>query len=328
MSTDRPTLLDVAKQLDPNGQPAQVIEVIDDLNPMIQDAPAIASNAPDGNKVTRRSTLPGVSWRKINEGVVRRKGTTHQVKDTIGMLTGLSEIDAQLLPTQGGAVFNAMRFNEDKAYMESSSQEVETTILYGNEQTEESAFTGFAPRLDALATSIYGSQVRQHHAGSGADRTSLYIVDWHPDMCALMYPMHSQAGWQVNDLGRDRVLDPNGKPFMAFVTEYNWHIGVTVKDPRHIARLCNIDVSTALADTTVKLTDSLIHIMNAMPAKAGANRVIYCSRDMLSALELQMQAQMNVLFSWDEYLGEKHLHFKGSPFRASDQVSSAESEIS
>lgn len=328
MSTERPTLLDVAKQLDPDGKPAQVIEVINDLNPMIQDAPAIPSNAPDGNKVTRRSTLPVVSWRKINEGVARSKGSTHQVKDTIGMLTGLSEIDAQLLPTQGGDVFNALRFNEDKAYLESSAVEVESTILYGNEQTEESAFTGLAPRLGTLQSGIYGSQVREHHSGSGSDRTSLYCIDWHPDMCSLIYPMHSQAGLQVNDLGRDRVNDPSGKPFMAWVTEYNWHIGLTVKDPRHIARLCNIDVSTALVDTTVRLTDSLIKMMNAMPSRMGANRVIYCARDILSALELQIQAKTNVLFSWDEYLGEKHLHFKGSPFRASDQVSVTESEIS
>lgn len=324
----RTTLLDIAKSLDPNGVPAMVVEVLDQYCPMMKDAPAIASNAPDGNKVTRRSTLPSVAWRKINEGVARSKGTTFQVTDSIGMLTGLSEIDAQLLPISGSAAFNARRFNEDKAYLEAAAQEVEGTILYGDEGSDESAFTGFAPRLASTATAITGSQVRIHHTTPGSDLTSIWCIDWHPDYVALMYPKNSKAGIQQEDLGKQRVNDKDGNPLSAYVTEYNWHIGLTVKDPRHMARLCNIDVSQALTDESVRLTDSLIKMMNAMPARMGANRVLYCSRDILSALELQIQAKSNVLFSWMEYLGEKTLSFKGAPFRACDQMSQSESAVS
>jgi hypothetical protein len=307
---------------------AKIVEVLHQSNPMLQDAPAIPSNAPMGNRVTRRSTLPTVAWRKINEGATRSKGTTTQAVDTIGMLSGLSEVDAGLKEIHGDN-FNAVRFGEDQAYLEAMAQEVAQTLIYGDEASEESAFTGLQPRLETLATAITGSQVVAHHSSpSGSDYSSLYVVDWHENYCSLIYPKSSQAGVKTKDLGEQRVNDKDGNPFTAYVTEYIWLVGLTVKDPRHIARLCNIDVSQALVDESTLLVNSLLRIMNRMPAKNGANRVIYCSRNIVSALELQIQSKANVLFSWGEYLGEKTLHFKGAPFRPCDQMSEAESLVS
>jgi hypothetical protein len=328
MGMDRITLLDIARQTDPDGSIAQIVEVLDQYNPILQDAPAMPGNAPMGNRVTRRSSLPSVAWGKINEGVTRTKGSVGQVLDTIGMLVALSEVDARIEKIHGSDKLNRVRWGEDKAFLEAAAQEVASTFLYGNELSSESSFTGLQPRLTTLATAITGSQVRSHHASpSGSDYTSIYVIDWGEDYCHVIYPEASQAGIDSEDLGKQRVNDKDGNPFMAFCTEYTWMIGLTVKDPRRIARLCNIDVSQALADTTTLLTDSLIKLVNGMPPKSGANRVLYCSRNILSALELQIQSKSNVLFSWGEYLGEKTLHFKGSPFRFLDQMSEAESQV-
>ena len=329
MGMNRITLLDIARQQDPDGQIAEIVEVLSQSNPHLQDAPAYASNAEMGNRVTIRSSLPSVYWRQINQGVTRSKGSSHQVVDTIGMISALSEVDANLKRIHGEGKFNRVRWNEDKGFLEALTKEVANTLLYGNENTDPAAFTGIQPRQASLATAITGSQVREHHSGSGSDRTSLYVIDWHEDYCHLIFPEASKAGIDSEDLGKQRVTDADGKPFTAYVTEYTWMVGLTVKDPRHIGRLCNIDVSTALADTTFAswLTTSLTKLFAAMEPRNGANRCIYCSRNIYAAMLLQVQQQSNVLFSWDEYLGRKTLHFQDAAVRPCDQMSEGEAEV-
>lgn len=331
MGMDRLTLLDIAKQSDPDGGIADIVEVLDQNNPILQDAPAIASNAQMGNRVTRRSSLPTVAWSKINQGVTRSKGSTEQLVDTIGMLVGLSESDSRIGEIVGGGKFAEARWSEDKGFLEAMAQEVASTMLYGSELLDESSFTGFQPRLETAATAITGSQVSKHHdAPSGSDYTSIYVVDWHPDKVALIYPESSTAGVKVQDLGKQRVNDKDGNPFSAFVTEFLWLIGLTVKDARHMARLANIDVSQALTDETFasSLVRSLIILLKGMPSPMGAKRVLYTSRNVAAAMELQVMQQGNVMFSFSEYLGERTLHFAGHPVRVLDQMSETETAIS
>ena len=326
---NRLTLLDIARREDPDGRIANIVEVLDQTNPVLQDAPAYPSNARMGNRVTLRSTLPSVAWARVNAGYVRSKGSTRQVVDTIGLLTGLSEVDSKLKKIVGEGNFNAARWSEDQSFLEAMSQEVAGTLLYGNEATEEVAFTGLAPRMASSATAITGSQVRIHHASpSGSDYTSMYVVDWGERGAHLIYPKESMAGIDARDLGEQRVTDPESNPMMAHVMAYDWLVGLTVKDPRHIARLANIDVSQALSDTSTLLVNSLVRLLNGMPPKNGMNRVIYCARDILSALELQVMSKSNVWLSIGEYLGEKTLMFRGNPIRVVDQMSITESAIS
>jgi len=326
---NRMTLLDIARREDPDGRVASIVEVLNQTNPILQDAPAMASNARMGNRVTLRSSLPSVSWARVNQGYSRSKGATRQVVDSIGLLTGLSEVDSKLKKIVGEGNFNAARWTEDQSFLEAMSQEIVQTMLTGNEATEETAFTGLFPRLASAATAITGSQVRIHHsAPSGGDNTSMLVVDWGERGAHLIYPKESMAGLDARDLGEQRVTDPESNPMMAHVMAYDWLIGLTVKDPRHIARLANIDISQAITDTSTLLVNSLVRLLNGMPAKNGMNRVIYCHRDILSALEMQVMSKGNVWLSIGEYLGEKTLHFRGNPIRVLDQMPAAEDAIS
>jgi len=313
--------LDIARREDPDGRVAKIVEVLNQTNPILQDAPAYPSNARMGNRVTLRSSLPSVAWARVNQGYTRSKGSTRQVVDTIGLLTGLSEVDSKLKKIVGEGNFNAARWSEDQSFLEAMAQEVTGTMLYGNELTEETTFTGLAPRLASSATAITGSQVRLHHsAPAGSDNTSMFVVDWGERGAHIIYPKESMAGLDARDLGEQRVTDAEGNPMMAYVMAYDWLIGLAVIDPRHIARLANIDISQALTDTSTFLVDSLVKLLNGMPPKNGMNRVIYTDRAILTALELQVQNKGNVWLSIGEYLGEKSLHFRGNPIRTLDQM--------
>jgi hypothetical protein len=203
------------------------------------------------------------------------------------------------------------------------------TGVYGNTLTESAAFTGLQPRLETLNTSLSGSQVRAHHASpSGSDYTSMYVVDWGERGVSWRYPPNSVGGLTKDDLGKQRVTDVDGNAMTAYVMEYVWTLGLSVKDPRRMARLCNIDVSQALADTSTLIKNSLVALLNGMPSAAGYNRVIYCHRDILTALETQIDSKSNVYFTWIEYLGARTMSFRGHPIRQHDQISIAESLVS
>lgn len=330
MGTDRMTLMDISSMSDPDGAIARIVEVLSRKVPELNDAPAYPSNSELGHRITIRSSLPATEWRRINKGVTRSKGSTRQVIDGYGWLTALSEVDAGIARIVGEGKLNAARWKEDKGFLMSMGQTFGTTLWYGNVNADPAAFTGFQPRLETLATAITGSQVRAHHSSpAGSDYTSIYVIDWGEDACHLVYPMKGSPGISAEDQGKQRVTDDASKPFMALVTEYNWNVGLAVEDPRHVGRLCNIDVSQALNDSTFAnlLATSLVKMLAAMPGPEGNQRVLYTTRNIVAALQLQVQQQSNVLFKFAEYLGAQTLHFQGHPIKASDQITEAESLV-
>ncbi|KKL15556.1 hypothetical protein LCGC14_2504440, partial [marine sediment metagenome] len=74
-------LADLYRRQDGNQKIARIIEILSENNPIIADAPAIECNDGTSHLTTMRSTLPGVSWRIINQGVSETKGATAQVRD-------------------------------------------------------------------------------------------------------------------------------------------------------------------------------------------------------------------------------------------------------
>lgn len=327
--SDRLTLLDIAKQQDPDGSPAQIIEVLNETNPFLQDAPAYAANAPMGNRVTLRSSLPTVSFARVNQGVVRSKGSTKQRVDTIGLIAGLSEVDSKLKKIVGASNFDSARKAEDDGFLEAMGQLAADTLLYGNELTNEASFTGFMPRLAALASAKSGSQVWTGGAAGGqTDLTSMLIVDWGERACSLIYPEASTAGIESRDKGEQRVTDADNNPFMAYVTAYDWSIGLTVRDPRHVARIPNIDISASQTDTTMALGMVLIDVLTSMAPQGGNTRVIYTHPRIEAAFMKQALNKSNAALSIRDYLDKPTAHFWNVPIRSCDAFSATEAVVS
>lgn len=329
---DRMTLLDIAKQTDPDGKPAMVVEILHENNPIVQDAPAYVANGVTGNRVTLRSSLPVVDFTRINKGSTRSKGSYRQVTDSMGILDGLSEVDARQEQVVGTEAFQAARWKEDVGFLESMAQTAALNMFYGDERINEAAFTGFRPRMDALnSTTVTGSRVRGC-GGTGSDNTSMYVVDWGERAAHLIYSKGATAGVKVDPIGKQRVTDAAGKPFMAYVTNYNWTIGLSVEDPRHIARLCNIDISDVREAgqstyTGPDLVVELTWLISGMPDPGSNQRVIYCHPDVWAAFSLIAQHGKNVNISVGEWLGKKTPYFNEYPIRKCDRIALDEAAV-
>jgi hypothetical protein len=110
----------------------------------------IQGNLPTGHKTTVRTGLPSATWRLLNTGVPNAKSTTAQIIDTCGNLETYSVIDKDIADLNGNTA--EFRLSEVKSFLEGMSQQVASTIFYGNQAVYPERFTGLSPRYNATNT--------------------------------------------------------------------------------------------------------------------------------------------------------------------------------
>lgn len=333
------TLVDAAKRLDPDGTYAKIAEVLQQSNPILDDMPFFPSNAPRGNRVTFRTGLPTVQWSALNKGIQPSKSQVASHEDTIGTLEGRSEVDRRHKGlSMSPAAYAAFRYDEDQTFLEAMSQEMCKVLLNGDEDTAPATFTGFLPRLSSTSDSLYGKSVTK--AGSRADTTyydSILIIDWGERYCHGIYPYNTPAGLSKEDHPNEKVVDSAGGVYYADVSTFNWSMGLTIKNPKHVHAIRNIlrGVSTAGSETGLYAITSdqssrpanvpdiiglLIKAMNNMDPCTNGQRVIYCSKLMLTALELLARTTKNMTLQFGEWDGKPVTMFRGIPIKGVDYM--------
>lgn len=321
-------LIDVYKLQDGKGNFVDVIEILAEMNPILDDAIAVECNKGTTHLHTIRSGLPAVAWGKLYQGIPNGKGRTTQVEDTTGFVEGLSQVDIRLLDlsTNEGAV----RLNEAQAYLEAMSQEVTTKLFYGNTASDPEEFMGFAPRFSSLSATN-GNQIVDA-GGTGSDNTSIWFVTWGDNQAQLLYPKGSQAGVQREDMGKQRVTDGSGNAYYVKEEKFTWHVGLAVKDWRYIARIANVDVSLMQAGSVAMYTfmRKAYYRLQSRRVKGG-KMAIYCNRDVLEALDAiatNAGASDNfVRLTRKDVEGAEVLMYRGIPIRESDALINTEARI-
>jgi len=322
-------LIDIYKQQDGDGQYIPIIEILNEMNPILQDAIAVECNKGTTHLHTVRSGLPSVAWGKLYQGIPNSKGRQAQVEDTTGFVEGLSTIDKRLLDlsTNEGAV----RLSEATAYLEAMNQEVATKIFYGNTASDPEEFMGLAPRFNDLSASN-GNQIISA-AGAQSDNTSIWFVGWGDNQTQLLYPKGTQAGVQREDMGMQRLTDGSSNAYYGMEEKFTWHVGLAVKDWRYVSRIANIDVSD-MAAGSVALFDFMRKAYWQLQSRRipGGKLAIYCNRDVMEALDaLSSNAGASDSFirlTPKEIQGEEVLTYRGIPIRETDAIINTEAVVS
>lgn len=321
-------LIDMYKLQDKKGEYNDVIEMLMEMNPILDDAIAVECNSGATHLHTVRTGLPSVTWGRLYKGIPNSKGKTAQVEDSTGFVEGLSTIDKRLLDlsTNEGAV----RLSEAQAYLEAMSNEVASRVFYGDSASDPEEFMGLAPRFNSLSAANGGQIIDA--GGTGADNTSIWFVTWGDNQCNLLYPKGTQAGVQREDMGEQRVADDNGNAYYAKEEMFKWNVGLAVKDWRYVSRIANVDVSDMQAGT-VALYDFMRKAYYKLQNRrvAGGNLAIYCNRDVLEALDaLATNAGASdnfVRLKPMEIEGKEVLTYRGIPIRESDAVLNTEARV-
>ena len=284
-------------------------------------------NLPTGHKTTVRTGLPGVTWRKLYGGVQPTKSTTAQVTDSCGMLEAYAEVDKALADLNGNAA--AFRLSEDKAFIEAMSQEMASTLFYGNETTEPEAFTGFAPRFNSLSAQNGDNIVNA--AGASTDNTSIWLVVWGPNTCHGIYPKGSTGGVQMRDLGEVTVENVDGASGRAqmYRSHYRWDCGLTVRDWRYIVRIANIDVSDlTTVSNTKKLVEWMIQAAERIPSFGAGRAAFYCNRNIREKLRLGILEKVASNLTFETVAGKRVMTFDEIPVMRTDALLNNEAVVS
>ena len=327
------TLLDWAKRESPGGGIDEIIEVLAASNPVVADANVMEGNLPTGNRGTMRSSLPTGSWRLLNQGVATEKSTTKQVTDLCGILEAYSKLDVDVASLNANEA--AFRASEDNAFVAGMNSTVATAIFYGNQNDNPEQIHGLTPRYNSLSGE-YTNQIINAAGSTALGQTSVWLVTWGPGTCTLIYPKGSKAGLQSEDKGKQLVFsDPSTEllTYEAYVTKFQWKLGLALKDYRYVIRICNIDVAALTSDAAsgADLLDKLVDAYYSRPTVdlgSMAKVFIYCNKTVAKFLHKQAQSRANVNLTLDMPAGKPQVSFLDAPIHVCDNIVSTEAVVS
>lgn len=343
LSTTALTLADWAKRLDDNYKIATIVELLSQVNEILDDMLWVEGNLPTGHKTTVRTGLPTATWRLLNYGVPNGKSTTAQITDACGNLETYAVIDKDLADLNGNTP--AFRMSEVKAFIEGMSQQVASTIFYGNTSTNPERFTGLAPRFNTVTTATAQTAANVvDGGGTGSTNTSIWIVVWGSDTCHGIFPKGKIAGLQHKDMGEWPVTDAAGGTYQAYRDHFKWECGLTVRDWRYVVRICNIDVTLLSGGSAANLITLLIRGLRRIPTTGRktsnvqtsdgvgiqgemGRTVIYMNRTLATYMDIQAVNKANVLLSISEFDGMVVTKFRGVPIKVCDAILNTEARV-
>lgn len=330
LTATHPTLLDLAKRSDENGNIASIVEILNQTNEVLDDMVWVEGNLPTGHKTTIRTGLPAPTWRKMYGGVQPAKSTTAQITDSCGMLEAYAEVDKALADLNGNTM--AFRASEDRAFIEGMNQEFCQTLFYGNETTEPEAFTGFGPRFNSKSAENKDNIITSASTPDGTDNTSLWLVVWGPNTVHGILPKGSTAGLQMTDKGQVTVenVDGAGGRMEAYRTHYRWDCGLSVRDWRYVVRI-QVDQEDLVknAASGPDLIDLMTQAVEVVPNLSMGRPVFYTNRTIRSYLRRQIANKVSGSTLTMEQVAGKHVTmFDGIPVRRCDALVNTESGVS
>ena len=336
-ASTHPTLVDVANVNEPDGQIAQVAELLNQQNEMLPDMVMVETNEPLSHRFSVRTGFPSGAWRSFNEGVQPSKSKTATVTANVGNYEMYAEVDRDLANLNGNSA--AWRLQEERPFLEHMNQEMQAAVIRGNEVSTPGTFSGLQSWYATRTVSNTASSADNiiHAGGSGTDHASIWFVCWSPMTVFATYPKGSQAGLQVNDKGEVTIEDADGSGgrMEAYRTHYKWNMGLCVKDWRYAVRIANIDKSDLLADVTgssyagANLPDLMFQAMEIVPNTGMGRCAFYMSRDVRTKVRQQLSHRTaESTLTMENVGGVPTQMFAGFPMRRVDALAMNEGTIS
>lgn len=327
LSTAYPTARQVTAQYGPDNKIRRLVEMLDQTNEVLRDAPWREGNLPTGHQDNLRTRLPSPTWRELNGGVPSTTGDAEKIIIQCGMLADAAVIDRKQVELNGNSA--AWMMNENKAHIEGISQALASTIFYGNTDVNSERFNGFSRYFNTQSGEHARNILTSATTPDGTDNASIWIVNWGATVF-LCYPKGSQAGIRVENEGLVTVESaPNGGGMMkAYRMYYEVDCALVITDWRDVVRI-NIDLEDVVAagGSGPVIADLLGKGLRRLQGRMG-NKAIYCNTDVLDAMDLQANNKATLAFSNSEDAdGRMVTKFRGVPVRQVDALLSTEAGL-
>lgn len=321
------TMYDIAARVGAGGRMEdkmyqRIVELQAQKNDIWQVMPFKPCNNGTKEVVQLRESLPDIAWRMINKGTKPVKTGTSQASYTTGGKEAFSNVDERALQMNKNS--NMWRMTENDGVQTALSNQMSETIFYGDEKINPAGFTGFGAHYYAKEGNGIWSEQIIDAGGTGNSLTSLWVVTFGMDTVYGITPENVPAGYRYKDNGRIPMQDKDGNTFWGYQSQFNWDMGIAIRDPRYVVRLANID-TTDRDDTTfiAKLIEAVDQIYD--PDKGRT--VILCNRKVNTYISILAQNKNNVNLRIDDFAGKKITHFWQYPILRNDAILNTESQV-
>lgn len=329
LSANALTLADHAKRLDPDGKTSAIVELLSQTNEILEDMLFVEGNLPTGHRTSVRTGLPSVAWRLLNQGVQPSKSVTAQIDEACGIMEAWSEVDKDIAELNGNTA--AFRLSEAQAFIEAMNQEMASTLIYGNSSVSPEEFTGLAVRYSSLSANNGDNII----AGGGAstDNSSIYLICWGNQTVHGIFPKGSKAGLQHYDHGEvtvETTAGMAGSRLRAYQDQWQWKVGVALRDWRYVVRIANIDISALVTKTSAAdLIDLMIKAIHRLPSLNMGKCAFYMNRSCMQMLDIQRRDDaVSGGITYQEIDGKMVYSFRGIPIRKVDALLENEAVVS
>ena len=219
----------------------------------------------------------------------------------------------------------------DFSFLEAMNQEMASTLFYGNSGTNPEEFNGLALRYSSLSAN--NAQNIIDAGGTQSDNMSIWLVVWHENGCYGIFPKGSMAGIDHEDLGLQTIettAGVAGSRMRVYQDHWIWKNGLVVKDWRQVVRICNIDVSNLVAqssqaDLRLQMTKAIHRIHNLNMGRA----VWYMNRSAFQYLDIERIADVQAGggITYENVDGKAVYSFRGIPIRICDALLETEARV-
>lgn len=247
------TMRDLASGLKADGKlDHEIVELLAQNNEILDDIPWVQANSGPNNKTTMRVGLPAAIWRKAYQGVPASKSEKQQVVNASGQISTKLEIDKKLYDADPNKT--AFLADEISSHMETMGNEVADAFFYGNLKDNAAKINGLNTFYDTVGSAGMDSKLPSHYVfngakaanPSGANRRSIWLINWGNRTMRGFYPQGSNAGISRSEFKTSDVTTTDGGTYEALRQYFYWDVGLDVMDFRAGGRIANIELDAML----------------------------------------------------------------------------------
>ena len=247
------------------------------------------------------------------------------------MLASYSKLDKKLADLSQN--LEGYLLSENVAFIQGLGQTMAETVFYGDTGRTPEKFMGLSPRYSAFGKDKTKSSYNViDGGGKGSTNTSIWLLAWGDQTMMGLYPRGSKAGLSHNYKGVQTVYDEHGRPYDAYVTSFDWDLGLCVRDWRYGVRIANVDTAqlskSGLSDYTgPDLIRLLTEAYHRLPDRTTGRLAIYCNSTVATALDHMVNNRATLALKAAEVEGKLVTSFRGIPIRECDALLDTEAAV-
>ena len=334
--TGRMTLAELVKREDPNGQAAELVDAISQVNAILEDTMMIECNNGNFHQATRVAEEPSGTTRAYNAGISPTVGVTEVITEPVAMIDNLWQADEALMLHSANPAKE--RLDEEELHIKGMAKQFASIIFDGNRDTDPNTIQGINNRDDYknLGTG-YVYDNAKGDASATANKSSIYVIQHGKKRFTLLHPRNDPGtggsyGIKKKDMGIDLVADSiaTTKVYPAVRTWFELHFGMFIYDARMVKRMCNISTTNIDGVDDFSWDEEIMFDMLGDLEDNGDGAVIYCNKTILAQIRKRSNVKGNGYFTESKGEGpfaRPVLFFDGIPIHRVDQITNVQAQV-